>query len=140
MEQSAFVIAQCPHTFRVLMGKKRKKRPLWSFFGGHLNPKESPRDAALREFKEETGIKLHGIAADFADALYFPKKVIWVFRARIYFQFPVRLSQEHLEHHWFDPYDLPALSKLTPTARKIITVRMSRVELIHNYQNGGTDG
>ncbi|MFT4250145.1 MAG: NUDIX domain-containing protein [Candidatus Woesearchaeota archaeon] len=30
----------------------------WSFFGGGLNPQEIPLEAAIREFKEETGYQL----------------------------------------------------------------------------------
>lgn len=41
---------------------QRQKPPLkglWSVVGGKIDAGESPRDAILREFEEETGLKLH---------------------------------------------------------------------------------
>jgi len=32
----------------------------WAFFGGHLEPGESPEDGALREIEEELGVRLPG--------------------------------------------------------------------------------
>jgi len=46
---------------KVLMCKRSPEESLpgmWSIPSGHIEGKESPKDAALREFKEETDIKL----------------------------------------------------------------------------------
>ena len=44
---------------RVLISKRRNEPDLrWAFIGGKIGPGESPADAAVREVKEETGLRI----------------------------------------------------------------------------------
>ena len=132
-KEVAFVIAQCPHTWRVLMGKKMKgKRPKWGFFGGQLRENERPECAAAREFEEETGIKVYGRTLHFVDVLYFPNRTIWIYRASIYYEHPIKLSKEHSQFDWWD-VDLIGVGlkgKLCEPAKQILGCEMLKGDLI----------
>lgn len=43
----------------VLAGRRHDGRPPWTFIAGEIEPGESPADAAVREVKEETGLRVH---------------------------------------------------------------------------------
>ncbi|WP_051062548.1 NUDIX hydrolase [Ilumatobacter nonamiensis] len=53
-----------PTRERVLL--VRHRRLGWSCPGGHLEPGESPRDAAIRELREETGLAIAPVTRDAA--------------------------------------------------------------------------
>jgi len=40
----------------VLVGKRNDGKPPWTFIAGEIEPGESPKDAGVREVKEETGL------------------------------------------------------------------------------------
>ena len=42
----------------VLVGKRNDGKPPWGFISGEIEPGESPADAAIREVKEETGLRV----------------------------------------------------------------------------------
>jgi 8-oxo-dGTP pyrophosphatase MutT (NUDIX family) len=42
----------------VLVGKRQDGKPPWTFIAGKIEPGESPADAAVREVKEETGLRI----------------------------------------------------------------------------------
>jgi 8-oxo-dGTP diphosphatase len=42
----------------VLVGQRRDGKPPWTFIAGKIEPGESPADAAVREVKEETGLRV----------------------------------------------------------------------------------
>lgn len=42
----------------VLVGQRRDGTPPWTFIAGEIEPGESPADAAVREVKEETGLRV----------------------------------------------------------------------------------
>ncbi len=55
-------IAVVEHADRFLVGRRSENLPLggfWEFPGGKLEPDESPREAAERECREETGLHVH---------------------------------------------------------------------------------
>ena len=43
---------------RVLISRRNDRTPPWAFIGGKIDPGESPADAAIREVKEETGLRI----------------------------------------------------------------------------------
>ena len=42
----------------VLVGRRNDGKPPWTFIAGEVEPGESPDDAAVREVKEETGLRV----------------------------------------------------------------------------------
>ena len=46
----------------VLIGRRNDRKPPWTFIAGEIEPGESPADAAVREVKEEAGLRIE--AAD----------------------------------------------------------------------------
>jgi 8-oxo-dGTP pyrophosphatase MutT (NUDIX family) len=42
----------------VLIGRRNDGKPPWTFISGEIEPGESPADAAVREVKEETGLRV----------------------------------------------------------------------------------
>ena len=43
---------------RALISRRNDRNPPWAFIGGKIAPGESPADAAVREVKEETGLRI----------------------------------------------------------------------------------
>jgi 8-oxo-dGTP diphosphatase len=41
-----------------LVGRRRDGKPPWTFIAGELEPGEQPEDTAIREVKEETGLRI----------------------------------------------------------------------------------
>lgn len=42
----------------VLVARRNDGKPPWTFIAGEIEPRESPADAAIREVKEETGLRI----------------------------------------------------------------------------------
>ena len=63
----AVAVAVVRHAGRVLIGQRPADAPLagmWEFPGGKVRQGESPREAALRECLEETGLAVHIVGID----------------------------------------------------------------------------
>ena len=91
----------------------------WSFPKGHVEKGEQPRETAIRELEEETGLTVRKFVSEFREKTsYFferdgqkiPKTVIY-FLGTVSENCRVELSSEHRAHLWL-PYD-DARSKLT---------------------------
>ncbi len=83
----------------------------WSFPKGHIEDSETPKIAALRELKEETGLDEGDIEIipgfqDYTSYIFF-KNGEPVSKKNIYFlaclkkEKPIRISKEHLKYDWF---------------------------------------
>lgn len=90
---------------RVLLLKRSPTAPtapdVWGLPGGHIEPGETPAQAAVRELKEETGYSVTGLAdavAQLGD--------VAVYRADVPSFTPV-LNDEHTAYVWADPSALP---------------------------------
>lgn len=57
-EAQPVVAAIVTSNLGVLVGKRNDGRPPWTFIAGEIKPGESPADAAVREVKEETDLRV----------------------------------------------------------------------------------
>jgi 8-oxo-dGTP diphosphatase len=119
-QAGVWAIIYCPSTGSFLFGKRSEtvnKPGVWNFFGGHVDPGETPRQALLRELSEEAGIErsgedlVHfgGISDDEIQGLGYVEAL----RELHYYllladsEFAPRLNDEHSEFRWLKPNNLP---------------------------------
>lgn len=57
-EHQPVAVAIVTSELGVLAGRRNDKVPPWTFIAGEIEPGESPADAAVREVKEETGLRV----------------------------------------------------------------------------------
>lgn len=99
---------------RVLLGRKRRGMGVgkWNGFGGKIEPGETMRQCAVREFREESGLEVRPEDLDLMADLYFdqPSDGTWSHGGMVYFvrrwQGVPRLSEE-MEPRWFSLDQLP---------------------------------
>ncbi|SDV00748.1 ADP-ribose pyrophosphatase YjhB, NUDIX family [Microlunatus sagamiharensis] len=104
---------------RLMLGHRRPARrwypDCWDLFGGHVEPGESPEQAARRECREEIGVEvldLHPIEATLDD----PAIVAHAFLARRWVGEPVNAEpDEHDAVSWFTAAELPRLRLAQPS-------------------------
>jgi len=90
---------------------RRKHDPFkgeWSIPGGHVELKERPIDAAIREIKEECGISLNKDMKMIKLVLE-DKKQIMFFATRYFGDEDVIAGSDALEAAWFDLENIPKL-------------------------------
>jgi 8-oxo-dGTP diphosphatase len=76
----------------------------WSFVTGYVNRREAPRDAAIRELREELGIEGTPTRAGTVVEVEFNGRMLYIHP----FLFPVgavdiRLEREHSTYTWIEP-------------------------------------
>jgi 8-oxo-dGTP diphosphatase len=105
---------------RVLLGLRSADRAsypgVWDVFGGHCEGSESPREALVRELREELGIELYACAPLASFGGYF------LFHVTGWRGEPANLGDEHDEIGWFGRAQLPA-----SRSRRRTTSRCSRL-------------
>jgi ADP-ribose pyrophosphatase YjhB (NUDIX family) len=121
------------HKDKVLLCKRGPKESLpnqWSVPSGHLEKDEDPKDGALREFKEETNLKLSGnlnlvgLLHIYQNDMKLKKGVMFVFLHNSKKELEPDLDKakdghEHTKCEYFSKKDLP-ITKNNNQLRKII--------------------
>lgn len=115
---------------RVLLGHRHPSRrwypDCWDLVGGHVEPGESPAQAARRECREEIGVDvldLHPIAVDRDD----PSLVAHAFLTRTWVGRPTNAApDEHDAIRWFTCADLPRLRLAHPSYVHLLTGLLER--------------
>jgi 8-oxo-dGTP pyrophosphatase MutT (NUDIX family) len=57
-EPAPIVAAIVTSRLGVLVARRKDGKPPWTFIAGEIEPGEDPADAAVREVKEETGLRI----------------------------------------------------------------------------------
>ena len=85
----------------------------WGFPGGKIEPGESPREAAIRETKEETTLEVHNLQEIKADidigvSIYYTRD----------YTGSVEIDYEHDDWRWVDREDMKGI----PTAPNVLEI------------------
>ncbi len=121
------------HKDKVLLCKRRPKESLpnqWSVPSGHLEKGEDPKEGALREFREETNLKLSGnlnlvgLLHIYQNDMKLKKGIMFVFLHKSNKELEPDLDKakdghEHTKCEYFSKKDLP-INKNNDQLRKII--------------------
>ncbi|MDT3696804.1 MAG: NUDIX pyrophosphatase [Ignavibacterium sp.] len=106
------------HIFRVNKGKLEflalKRSPeqnypnLWQMVSGKIKKNETAYQSALREIKEETGLRPEKLwIAPTVNSFYSPDNdyicLLPVFAAKVKYNSKVKISNEHTEYKWVSP-------------------------------------
>ena len=79
----------------------------WESVHGHIEPGESPEQAAVREVREETGLTVRRLYNVTVQPFYLHKlatvELAVVFAAFVDLSEAVSLGEEHMEHEWLAP-------------------------------------
>jgi len=109
---------------RVLL-VRHSYRPGWGFPGGMLGWRERPADTVVREMREECGLAVRTADSPLALVARDPRRVLLVYRLEVCRNAEAGQarpsSPEILEVGWFDPADMPPLSR--PAARLLGILR-----------------
>lgn len=116
------VMDQSAHTIVInrkggILLTQRRDVPFWVIPGGHINKKESPKAAAIRELYEETGIKLKKVNLI---AKYYAKNgniKKYLFSGELGNQFPLKKSSEVRNIKWANCGNLPTPISLYDTKK-----------------------
>jgi ADP-ribose pyrophosphatase YjhB (NUDIX family) len=121
------------HKDKVLLCKRGPKESLpnqWSVPSGHLEKGEDPKEGALREFREETNLKLSGnlnlvgLLHIYQNDMKLKKGIMFVFLHKSNKELEPDLDKakdghEHTKCEYFSKKDLP-INKNNDQLRKII--------------------
>lgn len=101
----------CLHYLNKILILKDQEEGLWGLPGGKIEPGENPREAALRELFEETGISLEQNSITKMGTLYIRRPncdyAFYMFKGNINNSVEVTLSHEHTDFKWIAIDDFP---------------------------------
>ncbi len=115
MRRAKIATAFLEHNGSILILKRSKKvktmKGKWAGISGYIEV-ETPKDAAIREIKEETGIdkdKLKLLAkGDIIDVIDYENNTIWRVYPFLFYTSDtnIRLEKEHDEYRWIKPEEI----------------------------------
>lgn len=95
---------------------QRQDVPIWVIPGGHLEKGETPKDAAIRELYEETGIKANDVTLIAKYCIRNTTKK-FLFSCQMSDNSTIKKSFEVRNARWVNPFKLPAPISLYETKK-----------------------
>jgi predicted aconitase with swiveling domain len=91
---------------------------MWSLAAGKAEGNESPKDAAVREIYEETGLKVSGPSASLDPVYVRESDIIWKVHPFLFIHgsSEVRLNKENTEYRWVLPDEIEKMGTVASTA------------------------
>lgn len=108
--QGAGLIIMCSTTGRILLplrSEQVEQPHTWGTWGGAIDDGEDPKAAAVREMREESGIKIDPRSVTKLFVFRKGSFTYTTFLAMVDVEFKPRLDQETERAEWFAPDDLP---------------------------------
>ena len=99
------------------MNNKTKNPDKWGIFGGGIKLNETPEKAALREIKEELGIKLNEKDIKPILKVGFGKRGYYIFKSNIQHDFKNIKLKEGKEMRFFSKKEILKLRNIVPGMR-----------------------
>ena len=113
-------------------GSKNIYGGYWDFPGGKVRDKETPREALIREAREEIGIDVNVVDIFYEFSNYIENKdyvyTTLVYLSQIDIEDEIRLSDEHTDYMWITAEDL-----LNSNIDCVLSVRPSIEKLLFSH-------
>jgi 8-oxo-dGTP pyrophosphatase MutT (NUDIX family) len=115
MKQSAGILPVAKSSGKILLGKRTGScRGTWASFGGGSREEETPRETAIREFREETGFSGKiGISFLLKSGNYH------LFVGFVPIEFVPKLDHEHSEAKWYTYSEAKKIRNKHPELEKL---------------------
>lgn len=123
MKKQCFGAAACIiKNKKVLLLHRVSNFDVWEFPGGGIEFGESPEDAAVRETKEETGLKVKSKGFLTINSHVTPQKHhhIWLHYRCIIINGEVKVNKEHTEYGWFSIKEIKKLPNLALSVKHVL--------------------
>ena len=88
--------------------------------GGKVEPNEDPKDAIIREVKEEVDLEIYDLKPVFTKIFTEEKKYGVFFIAKVKEPYKVKISSEHQNFKWFKKNDLDKIDFWQPFYKKML--------------------
>ena len=81
----------------------KKFKSLWGFPGGHISKNDnSPKEAAIRELTEETGINLSFVEKEHIKEFKIIDDTFYYYLVQLENDYDIKISKEHSKYDWYD--------------------------------------
>lgn len=115
---SVVLLKKIDHTYKVLLMKRNSSvlQDEWCYIGGGIEEGEKAWEAALREVREETGIKLEALYTSNKFEQFYSYTEEYIYMAPVFVGYvsgdqEVTLNDEHKQYEWLDFND--AIERVT---------------------------
>ena len=110
------------HKDKILLLHRIEGFDVWEFPGGKIEYGENPKDAAIREAKEETGLIVEGNGKSYIGSCVTPQgvhEVNLIYNCRIRKLIKIKIT-EHIDYGWFTINDMIKIKNLALSVQSVL--------------------